>query len=204
MIHLYGGRCILTALNGKKGEQLMHLFVLVFLLFTAEQVREKVEALLDPQDDGRAFPYRKVYLSPQVIPLVADMYGVQHNDIQGLAAVLRQKSAGGLDERGIYSLDSCNPRDHWESWMIGGRWDGAVQDRWDGKRVEDDLAVEGELAQNSRRVADLPHDLIPYAVVSPDGIWHEQGFDPLAWAHEYRRLRSHYSDCLAIVVDCEG
>lgn len=69
------------------------------------------------------------------------------------------------------------------------------------KRFEGDLTV----------VANIPPDLIPFAILTPDGQWHESGSagwqvasdqSQADWAAEVRSILESHRDCLAIAVDC--
>jgi hypothetical protein len=106
-----------------------------------------------------------------------------------------------------------NPDGAWDGWEIGGRWHGTVArgssiDRDSGSISEaDDLL----LAMNSCRVQDLPYDLVPFAIITPDGILHAEGemqefgfaanLDPY-WEDKYDRFREQYADSMAVALDC--
>ena len=96
-----------------------------------------------------------------------------------------------------------------DGFTIGGRYDGAI---W-GKEQHYNLApaeyqrrygldvVRPE--DNVRPVSEIVPGLIPYAVVTPDGAWHDgKGMVTEAWAEHCRRLLQGHADRLAVALDC--
>ena len=92
-------------------------------------------------------------------------------------------------------MTTYNPNSQWDWWTMGGRWDGWLSrtNRLKAKTV----------ARKSK---------IPFAVVTPDGAWHDKGkmgwwgmgADEKAdadWKHEVRQLLIVYPD--ATVVTCD-
>lgn len=71
---------------------------------------------------------------------------------------------------------TSNPKRKWDYWRIGGRWDGAIQ----GKPRESDRGFNWgdeheSLTYNLASAADLIEQEPPFAIVTPDGEWHERG-----------------------------
>lgn len=71
-------------------------------------------------------------------------------------------------------LDIDHSRFKWDDWEIGGRYSGrlcrgrrSIQ-HWVGHRFGSHRPEH-----NIRPVRDLPYDLLPLAVLTPDGGWHE-------------------------------
>ncbi|WP_344595721.1 hypothetical protein [Actinomadura vinacea] len=97
-----------------------------------------------------------------------------------------------------------------DGFVIGGRYDGVVK----GQEQEFNLPP----AEFQRRygldvvrpennivpVTALPRTVVPLAVVTPDGVWHEWGDDQEedAWAAEFRKLAAAHQDALAVAIDC--
>ncbi len=90
-----------------------------------------------------------------------------------------------------------NPKSKWDWWGVGGRW----RNELDGGNV---LGVDALLA--------LPEPYIPYAVVTPDGEWHEKGQmgwwgmssndkKQDKWQSEVIALYKQYPDHLAVLCD---
>jgi hypothetical protein len=66
-------------------------------------------------------------------------------------------------------------------------------------------------ANNTCPVKDLPEDIIAFALLTPEGEWHEQGEvgmwgvalnEKPDWPETFLKLLGNYSDCLAVGVDC--
>jgi len=98
------------------------------------------------------------------------------------------------DGKGKYQT-SYNPKSKWDYYLEGGRWNGA----WHGS--------------NRSVVSDIPAGWSPYAAVTPDGEWHAVGrmgwfaisFDRKPdeeWIAEWERIREHYRDHQAVLLDC--
>ncbi|MQY04850.1 hypothetical protein [Actinomadura macrotermitis] len=97
-----------------------------------------------------------------------------------------------------------------DGYVIGGRYDGVVrgqeqqfslppadfQRRYglDVVRPEDNIVP----------VTALPEPVLPFAVVTPDGAWHERGADQEegGWQAEFRRLIAAHPDTVAVTIDC--
>ena len=135
------------------------------------------------------------------------------------------------DEEVDRLMESVNETDedcrepHWDWWVIGGRWDGDIQ----GKRREDgqggfNFGDEHHLIEfNMVRVKDLliskeaipkqvmarltlkPLGWIPYAIVTPEGKWHEKesgwGEPAPEWEAKVMELYSAYSEYNIVSVD---
>lgn len=112
---------------------------------------------------------------------------------------------------GVYTANLLHADDaivRWDGWMIGGRYDGVVnQDQ--GAR---DAQVEKQaLWRNMRVVHDLPEGVVPFAVVTSDGRCRMEGkmgpfgysydHDPY-WEDTYDALCEQYADCIAVGLDC--
>ena len=119
-----------------------------------------------------------------------------------------------------------NPLSKWDWWVVGGRWAGSILGR-DDDMPEDlspftvgrDLAeksrrVRNDVRNNSRRVPDfplpIPDEQIPFAIVTPDGEWHEKGsmgwFGCVSgakddWKDVARSILAAHPGSLAVAVD---
>ncbi len=93
-------------------------------------------------------------------------------------------------------MTTSNPDSQWDWWTIGGRWEGWLS--------QTNSAPVTELLQDD--------DKIPFALVTPDGQWHQRGemgwfgmaFDEKAddaWAQEVHQLLQTYPDSLAVACD---
>lgn len=109
-------------------------------------------------------------------------------------------------------LTTYNPKSKWDWWRIGGRYDGYItanrQSSEDGFNFN---ARHETIKNNCRPVKELPENLVPYAIVSPDGEWHAKGemgwwgmsddTNEATWPHNSLMLFGNNADCLAIGCD---
>jgi hypothetical protein len=64
-------------------------------------------------------------------------------------------------------ISTCNPASKWDWYVIGGRWDGWINDRKSSSNC---------LSDNSASTEDvLARSKLTHAIITPDGIWHERG-----------------------------
>lgn len=64
-------------------------------------------------------------------------------------------------------LSTYNPDSKWDWYVIGGRWDGWITAKeTSGERVQDNIALTEQA---------IARGIIPHAIVTPDGGWHERG-----------------------------
>ena len=98
-------------------------------------------------------------------------------------------------------LSTYNPDSQWDWWAIGGGWDGS----WHPDNV---LPVRDLLAAWGQHV----HPTIPFAVVTPDGEWHQHGqmgwfgmasntISADDWGQTVRTLLQANPDALAVACD---
>ena len=105
-------------------------------------------------------------------------------------------------EGGVYPQ---NPHAEWDEWCPGGRWDGLLP-----QQSSNSHALEPEWTRNMAKVADLPPDLIPAAIITPDGRWHDwyQDLEESEWPDSDRKwsqiakaILAQHRECIAVVVD---
>jgi hypothetical protein len=99
----------------------------------------------------------------------------------------------------------CNPNGKWDWWSFGGRWDGAIRgdfSKTNPYAISHAHDLEGNIAAPRFLIE---HDIIPSAIVTPDGVWHEQeewrGWE---WAETARSILSKNTEALAVGVDCHA
>jgi hypothetical protein len=64
-------------------------------------------------------------------------------------------------------LSTYNPDSKWDWYVIGGRWDGWINGKeTSGDHLENNKATTGQA---------LERGIIPHAIITPDGQWHERG-----------------------------
>lgn len=112
-------------------------------------------------------------------------------------------------------MTKYNPESKWDWWVIGGRYDGEIQmayrsDADGGFNFGDDHhQLKNNLATPE---FILDHNIIPYAIVTPDGKWHQRGemgwwgMDSNVndnWDDEAAKILTEYKDkAYAIGLDC--
>lgn len=112
--------------------------------------------------------------------------------------------------RAYFAADFAETRDaKCDGFVVGGRFDGDIwgkeqnynlsptefQDRYgfDKIRAED----------NVRPVSRLRSDLIPFAVITPDGEWQDrEAKSDRQWETEWLALRHEYRGHIAVAFDC--
>lgn len=118
-----------------------------------------------------------------------------------------------LDEDGNL-LSTYNKKSKWDFWRIGGRWDGEIKEA--PRQSDNGLNFSKEheaLENNVCPVSKLPKDFSAFAVVAPDGEWHEKAKmgwwaiqinpkDEAGWDLEQAALFETYKDCVAVACDC--
>ncbi len=99
-------------------------------------------------------------------------------------------------------LSTYNPKGKWDWYVIGGRWDGWINDReTKGERVADNMATTEQVIARGK---------IPHAIVTPDGEWHEHGrmgwwaillTENEHWEDDAREIFRRYPGHHAVIVD---
>jgi DNA-binding transcriptional MerR regulator len=95
-----------------------------------------------------------------------------------------------------------NPNSKWDWYVIGGRWDGWINDRDSSQEaVADNIASTSEAVQRNR---------IPHALLTPDGEWHEHGqmgwwgvmlTENEGWDADARAILAGYPDHNVLILD---
>lgn len=107
-----------------------------------------------------------------------------------------------IDENGnIYS--TYNPNSKWDWYTIGGRWTGGLVTK-EGRETNSDYVSE----------IDWDKTDIPFAFITPNGIWHERGEmgwwaivtnekEQISWEEEFKKAVEKLGDnVLVTLVDC--
>jgi len=110
-----------------------------------------------------------------------------------------------------------NPKSKWDWYVVGGRWDGVIQG--EARKSNDNGFNFGDehhqVGHNIRPVKTFPEPMpdkdIPFAIVTPDGEWHEKGkmgwFANVSdedddWKSRARTILANHKSCVAVGVDC--
>lgn len=138
----------------------MH-FCIYVLIPSDSDIEELVARVLHPYDEDLEVAPYKVYLDAGEIEAMRKQYGVRRSDRAALVSRLEEwsGSAGGFDEQGLFSIKTFNPKGKWDWYEIGGRWSG---------RIPGDVISAKALLRKWNLST-----LLPAALVTPDGWWHE-------------------------------
>ncbi|MBN3911473.1 MAG: hypothetical protein HWQ35_34550 [Nostoc sp. NMS1] len=201
-----------------------HFKALIILPQNTINITEKVAELLSPYySELEVEPYKEYLnkselqvemqnlstLSKENIEELIEEYEVSgDNLLENLAKInldWYEEDIAGSDEQGAYRLTTLNPCSKWD-------W-------YDFIEVE---SIESELPINYPcRVADLPN-IVPYALITPDGQWYEAGADlglqafkriyllnnkqvseeEVSWDLDVQKILASYSDYLAVAIHC--
>lgn len=110
-----------------------------------------------------------------------------------------------------------NPMSKWDWWRVGGRWDGKIttsEEIDDGQGGFNFGEAFESMARNCCKVEELlQREEIPFALVTPDGTWHERANmgwwgittddkDADVWKETVLSLYRQYKDLWAVGCDC--
>lgn len=78
-------------------------------------------------------------------------------------------------------VSTYNPGSKWDWYVIGGRWDGWITGNEQSSDGGYNFGPQHQTVTNNMAPIHqaLEHDVIPHAIVTPDGHWHERG--QLGW-----------------------
>jgi hypothetical protein len=99
-------------------------------------------------------------------------------------------------------ISTYNPQSKWDWYVIGGRWDGWINDR--------DTSAESVLDNTAPTEDVIARDKIPHAIITPDGEWHERGHmgwfailvtENQNWDPEAKELLARYPGYRVVILD---
>lgn len=204
----------------------MYFSALVLLPLDTINIEEKIIEILAPYySELEVEPYKEYLteekiteeieylatLSIEEIEKIATTWEIPSHDLRSLAKIELgdrlgwfEEEADGIDEVGLYKMTTINP-----------------QGKWDYYRFIEIEALDSETAISYPcRVIDLP-EVIPYAIVTSNGEWHELGDvagmqtfvniihgdsimseEETAWQIKVRAILKDYSDCICVALRC--
>jgi len=146
-------------------------------------------------------------LPEKAIAKLAKDWEVAQDDLEALAKYELdwfEDDIAGVDEKGPYRLTTINPLGKWDSYQF----------------IQEESRESATPLPYPCRVSELP-SVIPYALITPDGQWHEIGMDAgikafarnlrgetvpsreeTEWDLEVERILKQYPNHLAIALDC--
>ncbi len=196
---------------------------LIIIQPSTVNVKSKVGELLLPYDSQTEVePYKEYLASEELvekinyleslsqaeIDKIAKEWGVEANNLEILAKFELEwfpELIDGVDEKGEYRMITFNPNGKWDWYRF-----------LDVESTASGLSIPLQLT-----VKEIP-EFIPYAVVTPDGKWHELGEeagleafvnreikgievineDEINWIEKVRQIKSDFQDYLAVRLYC--
>lgn len=174
----------------------MSFLVLALLPPATPDIQSAIARLMAPYDRATPAPPHRVYLSEQAVKGYAARWGLSPFDREALAARINAENAARLTRRfqadalGLYLISENNPNGKYTRWSLKS----LTADVWP--------------------VAALPSNVLPHAIITPDGQWHE--LFPTTWgriptaedrermARAAAALIEVYPDHLAARLECHG
>jgi hypothetical protein len=177
-----------------------HRLVLVLVANPRAEVAEQVEAVIGRHGSNATVPPYKLYFKP------CHWNGRlwREGDAEAFARrweeVCDQKYE--RDDNGYYRWTDRNPDPEYDWYTFGGNWNGIFAGRFVGASSEKD-GIGGRIEGNVCPVGELPGDLSPAAIATPDGQWHHYSRRP--WDDEdlpppIREIVERYRDQYALAV----
>ncbi|MBD1893112.1 hypothetical protein [Coleofasciculus sp. FACHB-129] len=155
-----------------------HFTVLVLLPLNTENFEQKVKDLLYPYySELEVEPYRQyldriaveeevkqlLLLSEEDLARLALDWEVPSKNLEAIAKLRLdwdEEEVMGNDEHGAYRFSTINPYGKWDSYTL----------------LDGELTETGKITHYPCRARELP-EVIPYAVITPDGKWYEVSKD---------------------------
>jgi hypothetical protein len=124
------------------------------------------------------------------------------------------------------STSTYNPKSKWDWYRIGGRWDGVIRNRpaesderggnhgAKHEQIQNNMIPLSEVGQTrgNQWIAEITDSWIPFAILGPDGSWHEKGKmgwwacvsnEKEDWPSQARALFERYREGhYAVALDC--
>ncbi len=200
-----------------------HSKVLVILPKDTSDVQEKVKELLSPYNSELEVKPYKEYLNQAIVEIevqrlstfsrenidkLAAEYEVSSDDVESLAKInldWYEENIVGVDEYGSYRMITIKP-----------------QGKWDLYNFIEAECTESEAPINYPCLVENLSEIIPYAIVTPDGQWHDISKQvsvqvlkriylhcdaPVSeeesnWNFKVQKILACYSDYLAVGLNC--
>lgn len=184
-----------------------HFICVVLVPKRTRNIEAKVAKLLAPYDENKKVkPY--VYQTRDQVLAKKEEITKEVNSGEPLEDYLKEYK-GKIEKMGLKEfaqswcskevdengnlLSTYNPKSRWDGYVVGGRWDGVIKN-------------------NICPISELPKDFSAFAIVTPNGEWHEEGKmgwwgivinpkDEDGWQLEQAALFETYKDCLAVACD---
>jgi hypothetical protein len=204
----------------------MHFSVLVLIPPDTDNIKAKVEEILQPYySELEVEPYKEYLSEAKIIEelnylatlpakeiekMVAD-WEIPSYDLRTLAKMELgaklgwfEEEADGIDSIGLYKMTTINPQGKWDYYRF----------------IETEPLDSGTAITYPCRVADLP-EVVPYAIVTPNGEWNELGEavgiqaflkelngditvsdEEIVWKNKLQEIIKYYSEYICVALRC--
>jgi hypothetical protein len=166
-------------------------------------INDLVARALEPFSEDLEVAAHKQYLDPTEIAAIATHYKLKKTDSKKLTTHMEdwRGCLGGVDERGLFAVSTFNPQARWDWYEIGGCRDSHLPGNV--------LSVQALLKQSDLK------SLLPAALVTPGGSWHQwetfvsdgwrtgrfERKSDRAWLIEVRETLGSYPEHCVVCVD---
>lgn len=136
-----------------------------------------------------------------------------YTDEQHYEEAIRYYEAEDIGNDGeVYS--ESNPNSKWDWYRVGGRWAGWLQNRQEELTTDNgfNFGTQENVSDNYCTIKEATEKkLIPFAIVTPDGEWHEKaqmGWFAITinendnWDNEAIKIYNNYPEDYVVCVDC--
>lgn len=169
----------------------MRFTTLVLIPSGTEDIVEAVTHQMKPYDVNRTMPPRKEVAPADEVAYLAEVYDISLDDLETLSRELHEESGFEcwVEDGTIYWMTTDNSQGYWDGWILHS----LTEDVW--------------------RALDVPQKVAPFAIITPDGVWHEMGNDfvynpdmreasDVVLHQRATTLLQDYPTYLAVVLDC--
>lgn len=171
----------------------MHFTTLVLVPAGTEDIVEAVTRQMEPYNSEQMVLPRKEAVPAHTVQSLVKVDGLAADDLEALARQLHEDSGFEcwVEDGTIYWMTTDNPRAYWDGWTLLS------------------------LTENVWAAPEVPRDVIPVAIVTPDGAWQWLD-DDVDYTPEMReastgvirqRTRAvleNYPAYLAVALDCHA
>lgn len=162
--------------------------------FVAKNVESEVARLLAPYGENfEVEPYVE-WMNESDITMMKTKYNT--SKIEELLLYMQEWNDGpGILENGkLGYLTTYNPQTYWDYYDIGH-------------------GCNGRIPNNQCLVSQIPQNVMPFVIITPDGKWYEYREKKRSWfavkskenenlVIEMFQIRNRYGDHIAVMVDC--
>jgi hypothetical protein len=133
----------------------MQFFAIVLVSPETGDIAQEAARLMEPYELNRPVQPYKEAVPQEYIDFLADCFDLDPANLEVMLVEVRDETGFEcwIEDGALYWMTTHNPRGRWDGYRI---W--TVQD-------------------NVWPVPDVPEDFTPVAVISPNGVWHDLGYE---------------------------